>query len=155
MLTTISPDISPDDLQQARTEIIHNQLVQMQAKLAQAVLVYVESKEFLFEEQVNIVANQLKAELAKSGCSFVDDAKKADFKLSINVTTRHANTNKNFVFCIADTQVQLFDNRKQTVVYSDVISQRSGDTSQERAARRAMTDAVKKISDSLKPWIEN
>jgi len=155
LLTAINPGISSEDLQQAKTETIHNQIVKMRALLAQAVLVYVESKEFLFDEQVNIVANQLKAELAKSGCSFVDDAKKADFKLNIKVSTRHANTNNNFVFCIADTQVELYDIRKQKIVYSDLISQRSGDTSQERAARRAMTDVVKKVSESLKPWVEN
>jgi len=155
MLTAISPGISSNDLQQVRTETIHNQLTQLHAQLAQAVLVFVVNKEYLFDEQVNIVANQLKAELAKSGCSFVDNAKKADFKLTINVSTRHANTNNNFVFCIADTQVELFDNRKQKIVYSDMISQRSGDTSQEKAARRAMTDVVKKVSEKLKPWIEN
>lgn len=155
MLATVSPGISSEDLQQPRTEAINSYLAQMQAQLAQAVFVYVVSNEFLFNTKVNIVANQLKAELAKSGCSFVDDARKADFKLSINVTTRHANDNGNFVFCYADTQVELYDIRKQKVVYSDEIAQKGGDISQEKAARRAMADVVKTIFGKLKPWIEN
>jgi len=155
LLTAISTGISSDDLQLSRTETLYNRLAQMQAQLAQAVLVYVESKEFLFKEQVNFVANQLKAELAKSGCSFVDDAKKADFKLNINVSTRYSGNNNNFVFCYADAQVELYDIRKQKVMYSDEIAQRGGDTTQERAARRAMNDVVKTISERLKPWINN
>ena len=155
LLTAIDINVTSEELQQPRTEALHSRLVQMQAQLAQAVFVYLVSNEYLFDTKVNIVANQPKAELAKSGCSFIDNASKADFKLNINVSTRHANTNNNFVFCYADTQVELYDLHKKKVVYSDEIAQRAGDTSQERAARKAMTEAVKTISEKLKPWIEN
>jgi hypothetical protein len=153
MLTTVSPGISSDDLQQTRTEAIYNRFVQMQAQLAQAVHVYVESNEYLFDTKVDIVANRLKAEMAKSGCSFVDDIKKADFKMNINVSTRHAGDRGNFVFCYADTQVELYDVRKQKVIYSDEISQKGGDTSHEKAARKAMSNVVPIISEKLKSWM--
>jgi hypothetical protein len=125
----------------------------MQAQLAQAVYVYITSNEYLFDTKVNIVANQLKAEMAKRGCSFVEDPKKADFKISIKVSTRHASDRGNFVFCYADTQVELYDIRKQKVVYSDEIAQKGGDISHEKAARKAMSDVVKIITEKLKPWI--
>ena len=61
--------ISPNKL----TEFFYNTLAQMHARLAQAVYVFVESRETNFSKPSTILANQLKAELAKKGCSFTDD----------------------------------------------------------------------------------
>jgi hypothetical protein len=152
MLVAIDANITPNDLQQARTEALYNRLAQL---LAQDIPVYVESNENLFGTKVNIVANQLKAELAKSGCSFVDNAERADLKLRINVSTRHSSSSGGFVFCYADVQVELYDVRKQQVVYSDEIAQKGGGISQDGAARTAMTEAVQVILEKLKTWVEN
>ena len=155
LLTAIDVDISSDDLQQAKTESLHNLLAQMLARLAQGVYVYVEDNEDLFSVKVNIIANQLKADLAKNGCSFVETPEQADFKLKINVSTRPSSYQGGIMFCYADAQVELYDIRKQKVVYSDEIEQKGGGVSQDKAGRKAMSDVVPCIFEKLKPWIEN
>lgn len=155
MITAIDPNSSPEDLLLTKTETMQNLLTQMQAQLAQSVYVYVEDNEDLFNKQVNIVANQLKAELAKNGCSFVENQEQADFKLKITVSTRHSSYDDGIVFCFADAQVELYDIHKQKIVYSDEIAQKGGGISQDKAGRKAMADVVLIISEKLKPWIEN
>ena len=153
LLTAIDANTPSDDLQQAKTESLNNQCVQMQARLAQAVYIYVKSYENLFGQNVDIVANKVKAELAVSGCSFVDEAEEADFQLSIRVTTRTSDKLDDFVFCYADTAVELFDNHKQKVVYSDEISEKSGSNSLDKAGRKAMGNAAITIVEKLNNWI--
>ena len=155
LLTAIDVNATVEDLQQQKTETLYNSFTQMQAHLAQAVYVYVESKEDLFGQKVDIVANKLKAELATKGCSFVENPAQADFNLKLNVSTRYSSSEDNLVFCYADTQVELYDTRKQKVVYSDEIAQKGGSVSQDKAARKAMSDVAPQIIGKLKSWIEN
>ena len=155
LLTALDGNATPDDLLQPQTEQYYNIVTQLFANLAQGVYVFVESHEDLFGQKVDIVANQLKAELAKSGCSFVETPEQADFKLKINVSTRQSSSDANIVFCYADTQVELFDNHKQKAVYNNEIDQKGGGVSQDKAGRKAMSDVVSVISEKLKPWIEN
>ena len=154
MLIVIDVNTSFDGLQQIKTESLHNLLIQMLARLAQGVYVYVEGNEDLFNTKVNIVENQLKAKLAENGCSFVETPECADFKLKINVSTRHSSYDDGIVFCFADAQVELYNIHKQKLVYRNEIAQKGGGSSQDRAGRKAMTDVVPKILEKLKPWIE-
>jgi len=154
MLTAIDVNASSEDLQQAKIEALYNQLTQMQAQLTQNVYVYVESDEDLFGQKVDIVANKVKAALAVKGCSFVDNSGQADFLLRIRVTTRKSDSNNDLVFCYADTAIELYDNHKQKVVYSDEIAQKGGSNSQDKAGRKAMDEVVVKIAEKLKKWIE-
>lgn len=143
-----------EDLQQEKTEKLYNTFEQMQAQQAQNVYVYVESIEELFGANVSIVANKVKADLAGKGCSFTDDRDRADFLLSIKVSTRATESINGMEFCYADAELQLFDQRKQKVVYSDEIAQKGGSSSQDKAGRKAMTDVATKIVEKLKPWLE-
>jgi hypothetical protein len=153
-LSGIAPDISTEDLQQKKVEQLYNTLTQMSARLAQAVLVYVESNEDLFEKKVNIVANKLKAEMAVSGCSFTDDAAKADFLLRISATTRESSVVEGIVFCHADVAVELYDTHKQKSVYGNEISQKGGSSSAEKAGHKALSDVAIKIAKELKNWVQ-
>ena len=150
LLTVVNLNVSAEELQQTKTKSLYNQLIQMQARLAQAVYVYVESEEDLFGRKVNIVGNKLKAELAKNGCSFTDNTEDADFRLKINVYVRDSSNQEGVFYCYADTQVELYDTHKQKVVYSDEIAQKGGSVSREKAGRKAMDDVVSKISGKLK-----
>jgi hypothetical protein len=154
MMTAIDAKVSPEDLQQIKIESLYNQLTQMQAQLAQNVYVYVESDEKLFEQNVDIISNKVKAELAVKGCSFVENIKQADFKLTITASTRYSSNDGETMFCYADVQVKLYDIHKQKMVYSDEITQKSGSSSQDKAGRKAMTDAVPQIAEKIKKWIE-
>jgi len=154
LLTAIDPNVSQEELQQQKTESLYNLLTQMQARLAQGVYVFVESSEDLSGQKVDIVANKVKAELAKNGCSFVETAKQADFRLSIKTTTRKISEQGNIVFCYADVTVGLFDNHKQKNVYNDEFSQKGGSTTYERAAREAFQDAAQTVVGKIIAWIK-
>ncbi|MDL2262351.1 hypothetical protein LJC11_02485 [Bacteroidales bacterium OttesenSCG-928-I21] len=153
-LSLVEPKISANDLQQAKTEQIYNDLTQMSARLSQATLIYVESNEDLFDQKVNIVANKLKAELAVNGCSFTEDTANSDFTLRINAKTRESSTSNNIVFCYVDIVVELYDNNKQKTVFNDELAEKGGSSSLEKAARKAMENAVPKIINKISNWIK-
>jgi curli biogenesis system outer membrane secretion channel CsgG len=153
LLIAIDGSVSADDLLQTQTETLYNQFAQMQARMAQAVYVYVESHEDLFGKEVDIVANKLKSELALNGCSFVENTDTADFSLNLTATTRTSDRYAGMVFCYADVIVVLYDLHKQKAVYSDEIAQKGGSNSQEKAGRQAMSDAAQKITEKLIPWV--
>ncbi|MDR1553987.1 MAG: hypothetical protein LBS69_11095 [Prevotellaceae bacterium] len=153
VLIALNGTANTTTLKVPETGQMRQNITQMQARLAQAVYLYVESNESLFGQRVDITTNKLKGELTVNGCSFVDNVSEADFVLKINVTTRNVEGNSDFVFCYADTIVSLFDTRKQKTVYSDSISEKSGSNSQDKAARKAMENVATKIVEKLKTWI--
>jgi len=154
LLIAIDGNATADDLQQTKTEQLYNLLTQMQAKLAQGVFVYVFGNENLFGKSENIIANKVKADLAHKGCSFVDSAEKADFRLKINADVRLSSQSDGMVFCYTDVEVELFDNHKQKAVFADSFSGKGGSSSQEKAGRKAMEEAANKIAEKLTKWIE-
>jgi len=154
MLMVLDNTTNPDYLLQSKTEQLYSTVVQLLAQLAQGIYIYVESNEELFGKGVDIVANNVKAELATNGCSFTDNAEQADFTLRLKVTTRSSDTYESLVFCYADAAIEFFDNHKQKVVYSDEIAQKGNSNSLEKAGRKAMEDVAKKIAEKLKKWIQ-
>ena len=153
-LLLIEPKISINDLQQVKTEQFHSEITQMSARLAQATLVYVESIEDLFGQKVNIVANKLKANLAVNGCSFTDESEKSDFRLTINAKTRESSTSNDIVYCYADITIELYDNHKGKAVFNDDLSEKGGSSSADKAARKAMENAVTQIINKISNWIK-
>ncbi|GHT08352.1 hypothetical protein AGMMS49525_17550 [Bacteroidia bacterium] len=103
LLTAIDAADS-ESLQQTKTEDLRSKATQMLARLAQGVYVYVASSEDNFGKTENVLANKLKAILAKSGCSFVENDTQADFKLTISANTRKLDAlpSSNIVFVYAD-----------------------------------------------------
>jgi len=122
--------------------------------LAQGVYVYIFGKENLFGKSENIITNKVKADLAHKGCSFVNNAERADFHLKINADVRLSSQSGEIVFCYADVEVELFDNHKQKTVYGDAFSEKGGSNSQEKAGRKAMENAANKIAEKLNNWIQ-
>ena len=154
LLTAIDVNITPEGLQQPRTEALYNRLAQMHAHLAQAVYVYVESVEINFSQSSTIIANRLKADLSKKGCSFTDDPVQADFRVKITAKTRFQGNERGFAVCFADVAVGLFDVRKNKSVFEDEFSQKGIHTSWETAGRKALEDAAPAIAKKISTWIE-
>jgi len=146
----LTPTMQHKKASQYRSEII-----QALARLAQGVYVYVEGKEELVGTKVNIVINKVKAELAENGCSFTEDEKKADFKLTINVSTRLIGKQGSVVFCAADAQVELYDTHKRKTVYNNEITQKGSSVSEEKAGRIALNNLVPDITEKLMTWVKN
>jgi hypothetical protein len=153
LLIAIDGTANTTNLKVTETENLRNTLTQMQARLAQAVQIFISGNENLFGKNENIIANKVKAALAHKGCSFVDNTQQADFTLTINANVRLSSQSEGLVFCYADVEVQLYDTHKQKNVFGDEFSEKSGSSSQEKAGRKAMENASKKIADKLQKWI--
>ena len=156
MLTAIDASISDEALQLARTEALNNRLVNMQARLAQAIYLHFESAESNFSRQSTVLANRLKSLLSAKGCSFTDNPAQADFRLKIGATTRQhaAYSEYDFVICFADVVISLFDVRRNVSVFHDEFSQRGISTSRDDAGRRALEEAAPVIAGKISQWIE-
>ena len=154
LLTAIDANNTAADLQQAKTEALYNRLAQMLARLAQAVLVYMESAESNFSKPTTVVANKLKSTLAVKGCSFTDNSAQADFRLKIEAATRLHGEEHGFNVCFADVAINLFDVHKNKSVFLDEFSQKGISTSQESAGRKALEDAAPVIANKISQWIE-
>ncbi|MDR1739765.1 MAG: hypothetical protein LBR45_03320 [Bacteroidales bacterium] len=155
LLVAIDNSASENSLKLAETEALLSKAIQMQARLAQGIYVYVESSEDLFGKQVEVVANKVKAELSKTGCSFVDNAEQADFRLSLRVSSRQIGNQGHLLFCSADTKIELYNIRKAKFVYTDEFSEKGSQVSQERAGQIAMTKLAPLIVEKLLPWLKN
>ena len=155
LLTAVDVNATAADLQQQKTEQLHNALAQMQARLAQGVYVYVECEETNFTKMTTLVESRLKAALARKGCSFVLSPSQADFQLYITATTRHHSDYESFATCYADVQVNLVDTRKKKSIFKDEISQKGTAATKENAGRMALEDVVPVIAGKLSSWIEN
>jgi len=147
-------DNTPEALQLTRTETLYNNLVQMYAQLAQATLVYMESVETNFSQPSTIVGNRLKSNLATKGCSFIDTPEQADFRIFIKASTRYHGEERGLTICYADVTIQLYDTRKEKVVFQDEFSQKGIHTSQESAGKKALEDTASKIVGKISEWIE-
>jgi hypothetical protein len=157
MLVALGKSADAEGLQQERTEKLFTELRLAMARLERSVAIFVESSEDIFgQKSTSIVANKLKAALAKkSSCTFTGDASQSDFRLSLNTSTRQiGEATAAIVFCYADVTVDLVDSYTGQSVYQDEISQKGGSTSYERAGRQACEDVAPKIADKLIPWVK-
>ena len=152
LLLALDQNRSPENLQLPKTEQMHNTLVQMQARLAQAVYVFVESNENLFGTNVNVLTNRLKAELAQKGCSFTADLSRADWHLKITASTRFHNETHGLLVSFADVEVNLINLRNNKSVFQDQFSQRGFGITQEQSGRKALSDAVSVVVERIAQW---
>jgi len=153
LLMAIDPSIPLTELLFAKTEDLHDRLVQMQARLTQAVYVYMKSDESNFSKTTTVLGNRLKSALSAKGCSFTDDPTLADFRVFVNATTRQHGSEFGFFVCYADVAIQLLDVRKDKSVFQDEFSQKGISTSHEAAGRKALEDAAPIIVNKISEWI--
>lgn len=156
MLVALGRGDAAESLQQAHVESLFSELQLALARLEQSLSIFVESSEdILGSKSTSIVANKLKAALAKSSrCTFTDDSSQSDFRLSLHATTREAgNPVGSLMFCYADVTVELVSSHTGKVVYRDEFSQKGGSVTLQRAGRQACEDVAPKIAEKIKPWL--
>jgi hypothetical protein len=129
-------------------QALHNEVAQTAARLK--LLVYVNNREELFGKPCDIVANNLKAELAQHGYRFTDDPSRADFTLNLHATTRKiGDGGDTIVFCFADVTIEWVDNYARESVYKEEFSHKGGSTTFERAGREALEEAAATIAGKM------
>jgi hypothetical protein len=81
------------------------------------------------------------------------NAPASNFQLFVTATERQFNSDRDFVYCYVDIQLELFSTSTGEVVYFDSFSQKGVSTSRDRAIRAAVDDAVEVISEKITPYI--
>jgi len=103
--------------------------------------------------------NELKGELSKMGCNFVDDPASADYVIRIEASTREYNqmntTNGSAYFGFVDATIAIDKNATGQRIFEDEISVKGSHTiSFEEAGRDGYKKVSKEISNLLKENIE-
>ena len=103
--------------------------------------------------------NEVKGELSKMGCNFVDDPADADFVIHINASAREYNKldkgNSSAYFIYVDAAIAIDKNATGQRVFEDEISIKGSHTlGYEEAAREGYKNASKEISRMLRENME-
>ena len=125
--------------------------------LEHATVVYVCCKAQLNGKNFSQIANGLKANLAKSNCSFTNSSENADFIVEIGCIDRNGNSpllgGVRTYFSYIDVSVSITKTATNQCIYQDEISVKGGHVlGYEEAARVAYKNVEKKLSSIL---IEN
>lgn len=112
-----------------------------------------------FGKQYVKLQNELKGELSKMGCSFVDDAENADYVIHVEASAREYNkmstAGGSAYFSYVDAAVAIDKNATGQRIFEDEISVKGSHTlGFEEAARDGYQKVSKEISNLLKENIE-
>jgi len=156
VLIALDKNITDNDLHKEKSMKLYNEVVQANARLSQAILVYMVTQEDLFGQQVTAIEDGLKAILAENECSFTNNEEEADWKVEISATCREYNISNNFYFSYVDAKVSLFKAPSEKHVYQNEFSEKGAHTkSYKNAARAAYNDISKTIAEKILTWINN
>ncbi|HKL09678.1 MAG TPA: hypothetical protein VJ896_12960 [Bacteroidales bacterium] len=156
ILSALDKNISQEELKMQKTMNLYNEVIQANARLTQAVLVYISTQEDLFGENISAIESGLKAVLAENECSFTTEEQNADWKLYVNASSREFNYSNKVYFSYVDAEVQLFKAPSDKHVYQDEFEQKGAHGKSYRAAaRNAYKEISNLISDKILNWINH
>ncbi len=109
----------------------------------------------LFGKKYFKLANEVKGELAASGCNFVDDPSSADIVIRINASARRYNEYQGMYFIYVDPAVAIDKTATGQRVYEDELSVKGAHTlGYDEAARDGYRETTKQITKMLKENIK-
>lgn len=156
ILSAVGKNITEEDLQMKKTMRLYNEVVQAKARLAQGIIVYLETIEDIFGDSTTTIENNLKGILAENGCRFTKDETEADWKIKIKATSREYNLANKVYFSYVDAEVKLFKAPSDKHMYQNEFSQKGAHSkSYKSAAYNAYDEISKPISEKILNWINN
>lgn len=156
ILSALDKNISEADLKMQKTMSLYNEVIQANARLTQAIMVFINTNEDIFGESTKAIENGLKAILAENECSFTTDESEADWKIKINATSREYNYSNKVYFSYVDAEVELYKAPSDKHVYQNEFTQKGAHSkSYKAAARNAYNEVSNLISEKILNWINN
>ena len=159
LITAIVPG-DTTGMQQSRFAQDKKTLLQSLIDLEQSIYVYFHCTETNFGQTVRILGPELKRILTNEQCSLTDEPEEADFVITVTASTREHDGNVVHgdgvnKFSFADVEVEVYNNLKQKVVYSESVSvKNNGDgATYESAGRNALKRAAGKVWEGMRPWV--
>lgn len=156
ILSAVDKNITEADLQMQKTMKLYNEVVQAKARLAQGIIVHLETTEDIFGDSTNAIENNLKGILAENGCRFTQDGTEADWKIKIKATSREYNLANKVYFSYVDAEVKLLKAPSDKHMYQNEFSQKGAhNKSYKSAAYNAYNEISQPIAEKILNWINN
>ena len=102
-----------------------------------------------YNEGDQLIMSGVKANLANKGLRFTTNEDRALWYITINSKSRNQNEVYGIFFSYVDVEVNLVNQKNAQQIYQEVLTQKGGDTSYEKATRKAYTEVGKKIGENL------
>lgn len=156
ILSAIDKNIPESELKMEHSMDLYNTVIQTQARLAQGIIVYIETEEDLFSTKVTKTETGIKAILAENGCRFTLNKDEADFKVIVSSIAREYNYSNKVYFSYVDAVVKLYKSPEEKHIYENKFSKKGAHSkSYNEAALNAYNEVGKVISEKILTWINN
>jgi len=159
ILAAVDENADEESLQLQETRNLQSRLTKMIADLKNGINIYLACSADLFGTNYAALKGEIQGELSKMGCTFVTNADKSDWAISVTAKAReyrktdYGSTSTYFVY--VDTNIAIDKTTTGQRIYEDAISEKGGHTmNYEQAARQAYKDISPKISEILKKQIQ-
>ena len=159
LLAAVDEYADEESLQLQDTRSLQQRLTGVIAQLKNGISICLMCNASLFGSNYNALMNEIKGELSKMGCNFVNEETQSDWTIRIIADARKYNVvtigNNQQYFCYVDAEVTIKNVTTGQVIYENQISEKGGHTfDYENAARDAYKYISPKISDIIKQQIQ-
>ncbi len=116
--------------------------------------VFVNTKEMLFEQNVSRIEPIIKNQLSSEGFSFIEDASKANFTITIDAKSRKGSTMSGLYVAYLDANFSVIDMNNGEEIYKTALNNVKGiSDNYEKAGIKAFDEASQKIQKEILPQL--
>lgn len=159
MLLAVDNTANAAKVQASELATLKSRLVHKLAELQHGLAICITCTADCFGTPYSSLQGEIKGELSKLGCSFVDDPATADYVVAIQAQAREYNRAEfggyATYFAYVDANISLTKTATAQLIYDDFLSVKGGHThNYTQAARAAYKDLSKEIDKLLKQYIK-
>jgi hypothetical protein len=158
LLAAVDEYADEESLQLQDTRSLQQRLTGVIAQLKNGISICLMCNASLFGSNYNALMNEIKGELSKMGCNFVNEETQSDWTIRIIADARKYNVvtigNNQQYFCYVDAEITIKNVTTGQIIYENQISEKGGHPfDYENAARDAYKYISPKISEIIKKQI--
>lgn len=159
LLAVVDSESDAETLQLNESKTLQQRYIQMLASLKHGINIYLNCQADLFGNNYPTLANTIKGELSKIGCSFVTSASEADWAINVTANAREYNapTMGGYTTYFAYIDATLAIDKKVTNqrIYEDALTEKGGHThNYTEAARDGYKQIAPKIIELINQYIK-
>lgn len=159
VLLAIDEDADLESIQMLELKALIQRYNKTMAQLKNGLTIFIDCQADLFGEDYPTLVNELKGELSKIGCSFLDTSEGADWVITISTTAREYNTQNwgqvTSYFTFVDASISIQKIATNQMVYEDMVSVKGSHTlSYKEAVRAAYKDLIPLLDGIIKSNIQ-
>lgn len=159
LLASVDENADEESLQLQETRTLQQRLTGIIAQLKNGINIYLRCQATIFGSNYSNLSNEIKGELSKLGCNFVNTEAQSDWTIYITSEARKYNAadyggNMQY-FCYVDVKITIKKIATGQSIYENQMSEKGGHSlGYDNAARVAYQELSPKISDIIKQQIQ-